>query len=513
MAWWAKASSASCTEVRIARRERALLLSIGLLTVPASLSAQGLNNLWMGGFSSWAGPPYGGTNLDFITGSANIYYVNREIDFGRTAANITDSAGNLLFATNGYYIANAAGDTMVNGTGLNPCAYTSSFPDGLNVPQGTMILPAPGHPELYYLFHGSVEDQSGPNALYLYLSVIDMSLSAGLGEVIVKNEILISDALNVGRITGVRHANGRDWWVFCHKVNSTSFYRMLVTPAGVGAPAIQDIGTFRPPDGGQMAFSPDGSKFAYYWGIEDLDIFDFDRCAGLFSNPVHIDISDYDQMGGVAFSPSSQFLYVSSVLDVYQYDVTASDIEASMVHIAEWDSFYSPSPPFATVFDLAQLAPDGKIYIATGNGTDKLHVINNPDQPGVSCDIVQHGVQLPSYFQNSLPNHPNYHLGPIDGSICDSLGINVILPEGAPRITLNAYPNPSDGAFTLSYPAQATVGDLEVRDMAGRIVYHERIPQWSTVHGVDLSTMAAGLYNCSLTWSERRALIRIAVER
>ena len=62
----------------------------------------------------------------------------------------------------------------------------------------------------------------------------------------------------------------------------------------------------------------------------DLDIFDFDRCTGLFSDPVNITIDDSNSLGGLAFSPNSRFLYVSSVLDVYQYDTEASDIASSM---------------------------------------------------------------------------------------------------------------------------------------------------------------------------------------
>ncbi|MEZ5068919.1 MAG: hypothetical protein R2847_10725 [Bacteroidia bacterium] len=33
-----------------------------------------------------------------------------------------------------------------------------------------------------------------------------------------------------------------------------------------------------------------------------------------------------------------------------------------------------------------QLAPDGKIYVSTGNGTMHIHVINNPDSAGTACD-------------------------------------------------------------------------------------------------------------------------------
>jgi len=339
-----------------------------------------------------------------------------------------------------------------------------------------------------------------------------MSLDGGSGGVTIKNQVLISDALNLGKITSVRHANGRDWWVFCHKANTNTFYRLLVTPNGITVDGTQSIGILRPGDAGQVCFSPDGSKYAYYWGVQELEVFDFDRCSGLFTSSTFIEVPDSNAGPGVAFSPNSRYLYVSSVADVYQYDTQAPDIGASMVHIATWDGFYSPGPPFATLFDIAQLAPDGKIYIATGNGTDKLHVINNPDQPGMACDIQQHAISLPTYNANSLPNHPNYHLGPVDGSVCDSLGINVIVQEAELETAVQAYPNPNNGGFSLSYPAQPSAGELEVRDLSGSIVLRERIPQWSSVHRIDLHE-AAGMYQCRLTWGEGvNAVVRIIAE-
>lgn len=486
-----------------------LLLTFGL---PNMSVCQGLNNLWMGGYYSEGGLPYGGTNLEFDSVPVDIYYVNREMSFGRTSATIADGNGVLLFATNGYYISDTNGDTLQNGTGLNPSFYTIQFPEGLHISQADLILPKPGDPDIFYLIHGTYDDFATGSAQYLYLTTIDMTLNNGLGGVVSKNVVLIADALNEGKITAVRHANGRDWWVFCHKLNTNTFYRLLITPGGGGTPETQSIGTVRPPDNGQVCFSPDGSKFAYYWGEgSDLDIFDFDRCTGLFSNPVHILIDDVNTMGGVAFSPSSQFLYVSSVLDVYQYDVTVPDVEASMVHIAHWDSTYSPSPPFATLFDIAQLAPDGKIYIGTGNGTDKLHVINDPDQPGLACGMVQHGITLPTYYVNSLPNHPNYFLGPVDGSVCDSLGLNVGISEVQKEAGVRAYPNPSARAFMLSYPAHAGEGWLEVRDQQGRLVLREYIAPWSTVHAVELVGAGQGLYQCSLRWGMETISTRVII--
>ncbi len=438
------------------------------------------------------------------------------MDYGRTVANISDEGGNLLFSTNSVYVADANGNLMQNGAGLNPSSYTSQYtshPSGLHISQGCLILPAPVTPGIFYLFHGTIDDQVAFTAHSLYLTTIDMDLEGGLGRVVSKNQVLIADTLNVGKITAVRHANGQDWWVFCHKKDTSTFYRLLVTPQGVQVDGIQSIGTTNSNPISQVCFSPDGSKFAMPRSsvVDGTEIFGFDRCTGLFSEPAPVQVPNLNFKVGVAFSPNSRFLYVSAVTDVYQYDTEASDIAGSMVHIAHWDSTYSPSPPFATLFDIAQLAPDGKIYIGTGNGTLRMHVINNPDAPGLACNMVQHGIELPRYYSNSLPNHPNYFLGPLAGSPCDTLALGV--QEQAPTLTVRAYPNPSNSAFTLSYPAQPTVGQLEIRDVAGRVVLRERIPQWSTLHQVELAGQAAGMYQCKLTWANGSVATHVILER
>ena len=73
--------------------------------------AQGLNNLWYMGYSDPAFPPAGNSKIDFFTGSATVSNFPVEMEFDQAHANISDSAGNMLFYTNGYYIANANNDT------------------------------------------------------------------------------------------------------------------------------------------------------------------------------------------------------------------------------------------------------------------------------------------------------------------------------------------------------------------------------------------------------------------
>ncbi|MCX6292657.1 MAG: hypothetical protein NT126_12995, partial [Bacteroidetes bacterium] len=400
-------------------------LLIFLLTTSICFS-QGINNLWLMGYVSWSGVPFGGTNMNFIGGSLNITYQNRIMNFEETNGVICDRNGNFLFSSNGVFIANAQNDTMVNGSGLNPAFYTTqtshdSF--GLALPQGNLIIPIPDDSMKYYLFHETSDDYGNTYcALYLYYSIIDMAQDSGRGAVTQKNVVLLNDSLVAGRLTACKHANGRDWWLIAHRNLSTRYYKFLITPYGIQGPFIQDVGSFRNLHFGQCVFSPDGTKFAYYEPVlGNLDIFDFDRCSGNFSNLTHIVINDSAGIGGTAFSANSQILYVSSMNYVYQFNVSVVNIPATQTTVAVYDGFYSPQPPLATVFFLSQLAPDGKIYINCGNGTLDIHVINYPDSLGLSCNLCQHCIHLPTFNAFTIPNHPNYFLGAETGSLCDTV--------------------------------------------------------------------------------------------
>ncbi len=105
-----------------------------------------------------------------------------------TNGQICDDVGNPLFASNGIYISNALDDTMLNGGGLNPSAYTTSQSTyGLHIPQANLVLPMPGDSTKYYLIHSTSDDMNNTFATYyLYYSIIDMALDGGLGGVIQK---------------------------------------------------------------------------------------------------------------------------------------------------------------------------------------------------------------------------------------------------------------------------------------------------------------------------------------
>ncbi|MBK6640364.1 MAG: hypothetical protein IPG39_03595 [Bacteroidetes bacterium] len=86
---------------------------------------------------------------------------------------------------------------------------------------------------------------------------------------------------------------------------------------------------------------------------------------------------------GSAISSNSTYFYVGSLFGVFQYDLLSVDIPNSVVQVAQYDT-----TQLGLWFSQMQLATDGKIYIATYNGSIYLHVINEPDSFGLACVML-----------------------------------------------------------------------------------------------------------------------------
>ena len=403
---------------------------------PHTIIAQQHDYSWLFGYGS--NPDFldwGGSVMEFMEDTINTYYEYRDMNFDYCNASMCDTSGNLLFYTNGIYIANALGDTMMNGGGISPCEFMDNFSYfGSPIVQGVLILPNPENDRQYYVIHEPYEYPTPEldwHAPLLYYSLVDMTLDNGLGAVLEKNQIIFQDTLDHGKITATRHANGRDWWVLALKHNSNCFRKLLISPEGVQDKGMQCLGAIIPHGIGQAVFAPDGSKYVTLSRISStignyLNIYDFDRCAGLLSNPIQEHFIDGSSSGGVAISPNSRFLYNSAATRIYQYDLQSIDIIASKDTVAEYDGYLEESLPGffqATRFSRAQIGPDGKIYICCAGALKSMHVINQPDSLGVACEVLQHHIQLPTLNSGSLPNHPNYRLGALEGSPCDTIPV------------------------------------------------------------------------------------------
>jgi PKD repeat protein len=376
-------------------------------------------------------PYYGGTLINFSSSNLESEYLDLLIDMWYPNI-MSDESGELSFYNNGCKIMNAQHQLIENGDGINAGFIHQTYcsnpghPVGYPSYQGQVTLPYPGHPNEYIYFHIWV-DESQLSRKLLY-SHVDMTGADNFGKVTSKNELLLSDTLSRALIA-TRHANGRDWWVFAARDSSSLYYSFLLDTSGIHGPFVQ-----KPEETwieGQYftlshIFSPDGSKFVRLGGDTPaaFKLYDFDRCSGMLSHPKTISLPDISTYAPWAcFSPDSRYLYVQNLgASLYQYDTWASDIDASRLLIGVYDGFLGRHN-LPTSFNSMTIGPDQRIYMSTGNATNYLHVINNPNQPGAACDFNQHAIIIPSLFPFYLPNFPNYRLYNLKGSSCDTLDV------------------------------------------------------------------------------------------
>jgi len=406
-----------------------LFLLIILSVTGTSALCQKHDNIWLTGYEGGTlSPPndsFGITILDFsnqikpkITG-----YQNITLDIIGANTSMCDSFGNLLFYTNGIHIYNKNHKIMDNGNSINP----GDMMYGAQIPQSVIGMQRPDYYNKYYLF--SIEGGPGfPYGKRLHCNTIDMQQNNGLGKIIDKRQVIIEDSLSWGFFTGCKHENGRDWWLIVSTFNADSYYSILIQPDTF---IIQKF-SFEIPysDGvGGVCFSPNGKHYAHSIHRSSTELpyimlFDFDRCSGQLSNQQKHTLYNEDHfIVGTAFSPDSKLLYAFDDRVAYQYDLTAPDIFASETIIAEWNGslYYNIWP---NNWWQGQLAPDGRIYVNNSNSNVNLHRVRFPNRKGVACQFVQNDIATPTINADDMPNLPNYRLGPVDGSACDTLGMD-----------------------------------------------------------------------------------------
>ncbi len=415
---------------------------------------------------------------------------------------MSDSSGQLLFYTNGCSIINSSNEIIENGDGLNPgevhdIQCTTGYTAGI---QSCLILPK-NNTSIFYLFHKGIFYnegtifQGGTNPLYYTL--IDMSLNKGRGRIIEKNISHIEEDITYGQLTAVKHANGHDWWIITGGDSNNTYYKILLSNGILQPYEVQNIGmpsSYNGSRGGQANFSPDGTKYIRYGSPDGVFLFDFDRATGQLSNFRHIPTPEETFTGGVGVSPNSRYLYVTTDTHVFQYDLQAADIVASQIEVAEYDGYLSPFP---TIFSQVQLAPDCKLYISSFNTVDVLHVIHNPDEPGITCNVEQHAVQLPFNYGRALPHFPNYRLGPLIPGETPAPPCSPIVrteePLPTPEPAIKVFPNPASGQLTL-YIETPAIGEWQLFHADGRLALRQLLQAGRSTYEIEVSSLPPGMY-------------------
>lgn len=435
---------------------------------------------------------YGSTNPLSGFGNTILHFNDTSFDTTKKLAGVwyylaataySDTAGNLLMSSNGFAIYDKDFNIIPGGDSLNCCedyAWTNNnYNLGYPVCDVNQIIQVPGVPDKYFHFQKFSKYNNGGIMSCSKLLLTRITSESGLLNSTSTDSVYIEHDFQMGGGTQLcRHANGRDWWLLQADFSSHTFYSFLIEKNGPVLKHILPMPGYLPRYSCQSRFSPDGSRFAIGPSHDSLSdsmfvaLYDFDRCTGIITNAQF----HYWKTGqtvftsGLAFSPNSNILYACSGVKIFQYDLSLPNWQSTQTLVAEYDGFKDSSfaVPKSTPFAKMQIAPDNKIYICGGN-TTYLHYIGNPDELGTACNVVQHGFKLASVNDWSMPNFPNYRLGPIDGSPCDTLGIdnidniNEVLDNNKEPVKL--YPNPTNGLFTIE---GVTNTRITINDIYGR---------------------------------------------
>ena len=391
----------------------------------------------------------GGCIVDFNSNPPKMTKLNTVLNFQNYAATCSDSSGQLQFYTNGLRIYNKNFQLMENGDTINPGDRWESFNED-NIGYlgfSPIVIPDPKGGNRYYMIHiGILIDTNfilriGP----LYYTEIDMQANNGKGAVLKKNNILKNyyDG-NFSAPVAIKHANGRDWWLLIHIAGQSKIIRYLVSPEGINNIGEQDVDFTFTFDNGRVArcrASPDGMQYALLDSGNFLALFDFDRCTGLLSNQRTFHRSSPVLFYGyLTFSPDSRLFYLSNINTITQFDLMADTLQPNILDTVQlFDYTNYPYPPFYAGFGEPIITPNGKIYYIATGATAYMNVLHRPNLPGSACDYETGGLRLPRFNGRTDFNFPNYRLGALTNSPCDTLGFKQPPHEGFVNTSYEAF--------------------------------------------------------------------------
>ena len=384
------------------------------------------------------------------------------------SACISDTNGKLCIISNGFVILQSDGLIMENGWAIN-CPYGNKLAkrEGYISPyeQTTIILPKASNQ--YYVFNTGMSDSVATNYInriyaefdVLSYCVVDMDSNNGKGKVIVRDSVLAQN-MHYGNaaLTAVKHANGKDWWLVKSDCHNNRYEEYLVSAETIKGPFFYDVsskGDWCYDFISTMAFNYSGSQLVsgmhgmtingvYY--RNRVDLYDFNRCDGSITFKQYYtppyDITSYpsrDMKNGLCFSPNDSLLYVINDYTIYQIDIHDTDrYNALFIHGP--DTLLDYFPKYQNAF----CGPDGKLYIGNQNGTRKyMSYIDKPNIKGLACQFMPQGIYQPYTNLTSLPNMPNYGLGPDTQHVC--------LPIEPTIDNWLIYPNPCNSVLYIQF--------------------------------------------------------------
>jgi hypothetical protein len=464
-----------------------LLAFVLPIAISASCQGQKHDYIWMNGYGAQFGEPFGSFYLDFHSTPLDIVpTMFNNVELRGQVSSYSSKDGELLLVSNGCRFYDRFGNLLAGGDSLNPGKYYNEFcanGEGYYpVTFGMILLPLRG--DSIFAIHLGLQLSSnfGLSGGPLYTSLLDVD---SLGKINVINRSMILDYIEAERGAACRHGNGLDWYIVYPEISDTTFRLYHLHHEGIIYKSKRYVGKLfeysNCPGTGMQSFSPDGRIFVRYNNSCGLVFYDFDRCSGEFSNERIITLPEVYFPGAfTVFSPNSRFCYYNSSRVIMQVDMEDPLLLPDTVAIV--DSFPAD---FGAGFFAMQRGPDGRIYVSTGSSNKAWHVIEYPDVKGKACWVRPSGIIFPYLSARAIPHIPNYRLGALEGSPCDTLGGTSSVNESVGderQAAFRLYPNPASREVTMEldqllsheHPFQVTVYSPH-----GVPVYRGTLPPWA----------------------------------
>jgi len=506
-----------------------LFLFFFLMTIQ-TVTAQQHDRYWLGGEA----------DLDIIPtavlmrfdGDSIVYTaVHRDIYIQEGVLAMSNKAGALQFYTNGNVVVSHDHQIMEGGKGFNEGAEGSDFIGGqwgdttLNLAylQYTYQLIPDGFEEhIYYMIHSFLEYSENGwawNTPRMQISKIDMSANGGRGKVVYKNRYFDEEPSSVFYAI-VRHGNGRDWWVILRRQDGLRYRSLLFERDVVKQEVISSLPELSSEwftlldslgSNGNLFFaSEDGSRLLDNYGYHHVKLMSFDRCSGMISlldtidtgiYPVQIGSNIYEKnMFTYELSPSGKYLYGVGHAGYMQWDLEAADVEGSRMQLGgppwQLDSYQNPLVGLLGGYFVFGHGPDGKLYNLIRNTHS---VVEYPDERGEESGFCLAADNPPSCLHSPYDlfssRHPNFRLGPLPGSGCDSLvsGVQVI---GAGGPEYEFLPNPARDQVTIRLNTKSQQGDwhVQVFSLSGGLMQQNTLAAGATEWAFSVQDWPSGMY-------------------
>lgn len=475
-----------------------LITTVFSLVILANASAQSqyrspFNKVWM--FGHKAGLDFSSGSPTPITSGLN---VNAETE---GCANVCDSAGHLLFYTNGSKVYNRNDVVMPNGNAIVSFSTFSST-------QAALIVPVIGNANKYYVFSLQQAVTMGDDAsCHLVYCMVDMTLDGGLGDVVVSTlRTPVADTLGekMIAITG----NSHNIWLIAHKRDTALFVAYEITSGGISAtPVVSAAGRFSSANGylvGSIKASPNRSKIvsnsfnlyfpASYVQKFGTELYDFDPSTGIVSNCIVLDSTESHY--SAEFSPDNTKLYTDEqvaidTVSIVQYDISLASpdlMRSSKTQIARMSGIDASD---------MKLGPDGKIYFVSDTFLTPLYspylnCISSPNLAGASCGFVYRAITMVSGTGMQI-GLPNLYVTEDTGDISVAVS-NLKVADG-----VTIFPNPARDRVSIF--AHSAIGKYNILNARDKVVYEAQ--EAGSTATADISHLPPGMY---WVYAEGRAM-------